>query len=207
MTIGLAAPFARPARAAVTLAAVGLGAIAVTFAVGLSSSLNMVADGLSHAQSEPVQVYPGRDRAARQHSARASSRSRSVGAASGPSRRRCGRSRARCATPRRPTSRVSVAGLSGQVRLTAFRGDAGWTGYDMISGHWYSGPGQVDVPTNFLTVTGKAVGDTVTFSDGGAQVTARIVGEVFDTDNRGLAMLTDWRTLAAAEPRPHRRRV
>jgi hypothetical protein len=56
VTIGLAAPFARPARAAVTLAAVGLGAIAVTFAVGLSSSLNMVADGLSHATTEPVQV-------------------------------------------------------------------------------------------------------------------------------------------------------
>src|SRR6202035_4204321 len=56
VTIGLAAPFARPARAAVTLAAVGLGALAVTFAVGLGSSLNMVADGLSHANSEPVQV-------------------------------------------------------------------------------------------------------------------------------------------------------
>jgi putative ABC transport system permease protein len=83
--------------------------------------------------------------------------------------------------------------------MTAFRGNASWAGYDMISGHWYSGPGQVDVPTNFLTVTGKAIGDTVTFSAGGAQVTARIVGEVFDTDNRGLVMLTGWRTLAAAD--------
>jgi putative ABC transport system permease protein len=69
----------------------------------------------------------------------------------------------------------------------------------MISGHWYRGPGQVDVPTMFLTATGKTVGDTVTFSVSGAQVTARIVGEVFDTDNRGLVMLTDWRTLAAAD--------
>jgi putative ABC transport system permease protein len=94
---------------------------------------------------------------------------------------------------------VSVAGLSGQVRVAAFRGNASWTGYDMISGHWYTGPGQVDVPTNFLTVTGKTVGDTVTFNVSGAQVTARIVGEVFDTDNRGLVMLTDWRTLAAAD--------
>jgi putative ABC transport system permease protein len=49
---------------------------------------------------------------------------------------------------------VSVAGLPGQVQLTAFRGDASWTGYDLISGHWYSGPWQVDVPTNFLTLTG-----------------------------------------------------
>ena len=83
--------------------------------------------------------------------------------------------------------------------MTAFRGDASWTGYDLISGHWYSGPGQVDVPTRFLTLTGKAVGDTVTFSVGGTPVTARIVGEVLDTDNHGLLMLTDWGTLAAAD--------
>ena len=60
--------------------------------------------------------------------------------------------------------------------MTAFRGNASWTGYDMISGHWYTGPGQVDVPTDFLTDTGKAVGDTVTITVGGQQVTARIVG-------------------------------
>jgi putative ABC transport system permease protein len=193
VTIGLAAPFARPARAAGTLAAVGLGAIAVTFAVGLSSSLNMVADGLSHAKTEPVQVTL-------------------VGSGGGgqqlsPSAQQAAVEAALRAQPgtlhyvAQADQAVSVAGLSGQVRMTAFRGNADWTGYDMISGHWYSGPGQVDVPTNFLTVTGKAVGDTVTFSVGGAQVTARIVGEVFDTDNQGLAMLTDWRTLAAANRR------
>src|SRR5258707_14995277 len=56
VTIGLAAPFARPARTAVTLAAILLGAITVTFAAGLGTSLSKVASGLSHARSEPVQV-------------------------------------------------------------------------------------------------------------------------------------------------------
>ena len=56
VTIGLAAPFARPARTAVTLAAVLLGATAVTFAAGLSTSLNKVVAGLSHAKAQPVQV-------------------------------------------------------------------------------------------------------------------------------------------------------
>ena len=42
---------------------------------------------------------------------------------------------------------ISVAGLSQQVEVTAFRGNASWTGYAMISGHWYTGPGQVDVAT------------------------------------------------------------
>jgi putative ABC transport system permease protein len=94
---------------------------------------------------------------------------------------------------------VSVAGVSRQVAVTAFRGDAGWTGYAMISGHWYSGPGQADVATGFLTATGKTVGDTVTISDGGAQVRVRIVGQVFDTQHSGLDMITDWSTLAAAD--------
>jgi putative ABC transport system permease protein len=96
--------------------------------------------------------------------------------------------------------RVSIAGLTGQVDVTAFRGNAQWTGYDMISGHWYTGPGQAVVPTNFLTVTGTAVGDTVTVESAGQKIPVRITGEVFDQDNRGLAMITDWRTLAAADP-------
>src|SRR5581483_823151 len=58
VTIGLAAPFARPARTAITLVAVLLGAAAVTFAVGLSTSLNRVVGGLSHAAQQPVQLYP-----------------------------------------------------------------------------------------------------------------------------------------------------
>ena len=56
VTIGLAAPFARPARTAVTLTAILLGAVTVTFATGLAASLNRVAYGLSHARSEPVSV-------------------------------------------------------------------------------------------------------------------------------------------------------
>jgi hypothetical protein len=40
---------------------------------------------------------------------------------------------------------INVPGLSGQLSLTGFGGDASWAGYAMISGHWYSGPGQVDV--------------------------------------------------------------
>jgi len=52
--------------------------------------------------------------------------------------------------------------------VTAFHGNGQWTGYDMISGGWYTGPGQAVVPTNFLTVTGTAVGDTVTVEFAGS---------------------------------------
>ena len=60
LTLGLAAPFARPGRTLVTLVAILLGGTAVTFAAGLATSLDRVATDLSHAQAEPVQVgLPG----------------------------------------------------------------------------------------------------------------------------------------------------
>ena len=93
-----------------------------------------------------------------------------------------------------------VAGLSGQHPLTAFSGNAGWTGYPMISGRWYSGPGQADVSTGFLTGTGKAIGDTVTIALGTRQIPVRIVGEVFDSQGRGISMVTSSQTLASAGP-------
>ncbi|MGH3408195.1 MAG: FtsX-like permease family protein, partial [Streptosporangiaceae bacterium] len=41
----------------------------------------------------------------------------------------------------------------------------------------------------------------VTISDAGGLIAVRIVGEIFDTSNQGLDLLTDWRTVATADPR------
>jgi putative ABC transport system permease protein len=98
------------------------------------------------------------------------------------------------------TRQIPVVGLSQAPSVTAFRGNATWTGYDLISGHWYTGPDQVLVATRFLTVTGHQIGDTVTLDVNGKQVPVKIVGQIFDTRNDGLTMLTDFRTLASAEP-------
>ncbi len=187
VTVGLAAPFARPARTAGTLVAILLGAAAVTFAVGLGTSLSMVVSGLSHDQTEPVQVSLGN------------------GGNISPAQQRVIQTALRA----EPGTQHFVAeaddtrtmpGLSRQVNVTAFAGNASWTGYDMVSGRWYTGPGQVDVATGFLNATGKAVGDTVTISLGGSQLPVRIVGEVFDSSNRGMDMVTSTRTVAAAGP-------
>jgi putative ABC transport system permease protein len=202
VTIGLAAPFARPARTAVTLAAILLGATTVTFAVGLTGSLNRVVNGLSHARAEPVQVYlpSGANGPVKHIGPGAAPAPRPV-----PAQERAIEAalRAQPATLRfvpEADERATIAGVTGQVDVSAFRGDARWTGYDMISGHWFAGPGQAIVPTNFLSITGTAIGDTVTINVAGHAIRVRIVGEVFDTSNRGLDMLTDWRTLAAADP-------
>jgi putative ABC transport system permease protein len=193
VTIGLAAPFARPARTAITLTAVLLGATAVTFAVGLGASLNRVADGINHNGAEPVQVFMSPS---------------GTGKAPTPAEAQRAIIAALRATPGtlryvEETGRpITVAGLSQQVQATAFRGDARWTGYPMISGHWYTGPGQAVVGTGFLTDTGNSVGDTVTIVSGHRLVPVKIVGQVFDTDNNGIALITDWRTLAQTEAGP-----
>jgi putative ABC transport system permease protein len=202
VTIGLAGPFARPARTAVTLTAILLGAVTVTFAAGLAASLSKVAYGLSRSASEPVQVSL----------ADGSGNVKHIGPATGPpppspAAQQRAIERALRAQPgtlhyaAEADLDLSVAGLPGQVPVTAFRGDASWTGYDLISGRWFTGPGQADVPSNLLTVTGKSIGDTITITFGGRQIPVRIVGEIFDTSNRGIEVLTDWLTLAAADHR------
>jgi putative ABC transport system permease protein len=189
VTIGLAAPFARPARTAMTLVAILLGATAVTFAVGLSTSLNRVIQGLGQDGAQQVQVYPA---------------SQNVFTID-PAGQRTIESALR-AQPgtlhyvAETDGTVTVAGLSEGVRLTAFQSGSSWTGYPMIAGHWFTGPGQVVVPTGFLNVTGKVVGDTVAMTFGGKQIPVRIVGEIFSTEHRGVSMITDWRTVASADP-------
>jgi len=200
----------------VTLAAILLGATAVTFAVGLSSSLYQVLTGLRHTAAAPVQVQlpssggfvrigPGRQigpggppagsgqppGAGQQPTAAAAQRTVTAALRAQPGTLRY---------VAQADQQVGVAGLSQQVAVTAFRGNASWIGYEMISGRWYTGPDQVDVPTAFLTATGKAVGDMVTITLGGKQIPVRIVGQVFDTENNGLDMITGWQTLASADP-------
>jgi putative ABC transport system permease protein len=174
----------------------------VTFAVGLSTSLARVAAALSHSTSEPVQVaLPG----GVVHVYK-SGKSAPPGRPQSPAAQQRAVEAALRAQPgtlhyvAEAVPEVSVSGMSQPVPVHAFRGNAAWTGYDLISGRWYSGPGEVDVPTYFLTVTGTAVGDIVTITAGGKQVLVRIAGEVFDTENRGLAMLTDWPTMTRALP-------
>jgi putative ABC transport system permease protein len=174
--LGLAAPFARPARALVTLAAIAFGATAVIFAVGLHSSLTDAREAQSLSATVPVQVWqndsgpgPGQGPTATQLAAAASVISAQPGTA---------HSNAEYG------AQVKVVGISGGINTQVYTGPSSWMGYALISGHWYDAPGEVDVNTTFLTDSGLAVGDTVTVYTGtvtaGARpVTMRIAGEIF----------------------------
>jgi putative ABC transport system permease protein len=187
VSIGLAAPFSRPARSAATLAAITFGLAAVVLAVGLDGSLARVngsaAEGAGQVQIDPAGRQP----------VFTASQQRAI---TGTLRAEPGTRRylAEADLVPFPGARrtVSVPGV-GLVPVTAYGGPAGWLGWPLVSGRWYHGPGEVDAASGFLSQSGLAVGDRVTLRLGGRAIPARIVGQVFDLAGTGL--LTSWRTL------------
>jgi putative ABC transport system permease protein len=185
VTIGLAEPFSRPARTLVTLAAILFGVVAVTFGVGLGTSLSRTATDLSLARTEPVHVAP-----------------RAGNLTAGQQQTIISALTSQPGTLHDVTEtddQIGVPGLSNPMSVTSYSGDASWTGWSIITGRWYSGDGEADVNTYFLTATGTAVGDTYTLASGGRQTTVRIVGEVFDTGNTADIFMSS-ATLAAVAP-------
>jgi len=188
VTLGLAAPFARPSRTLLTGAAIVFGAAAVTFGAGLAASVDrVVADKPGAAL--PVQVSASREGTlfwqAKQR--------REVVAA----------------LAREPGTRhylavsnvqVSLPGLAGSGSVTA-DGHPRWTGTRLISGRWYSGAAaEADVNTLFLTDTGTSVGSRYPLSLSGHRVTVRIVGQVFDPSRASLDLFVSPGTLARLDP-------
>jgi putative ABC transport system permease protein len=205
-TIGLAAPFSRPARTAVTAGAIMFGAVAVTFGVGLSATLNRVfvdqrlADTaplrIMPAPSGPVHVLPGKGKTV-------------IGTGGSPSASSAEQRVIAAALTANPDivhwvpetdAQVGVAGLSQQAQVTAFDANASWTGYPMIKGSWYSGSGSVDVNTTFLTDTGTSVGSTVTLTSGGRSETVRIAGQAFASDSSDPGVFMSGSDLARIDP-------
>jgi putative ABC transport system permease protein len=186
LTIGLAAPFARPARTVVTLAAIAFGAVAVTFGTGLGTSASRAAAEASLARSEPVQVSPPEGSlTAGQQRAITAALDRQPGTAHYVAE---------------TDDQLSGPGQPTPVTVTAYAGAPRWIGWTLITGRWYTGNGQADVNTAFLTDTGTAVGGTYTLTSGGRQTTVRIAGEVFDPHGNTADAFMSAATLAAAVP-------
>ncbi|MFD8382594.1 FtsX-like permease family protein [Streptomyces sp. NPDC059679] len=211
--LGLARPFARPARAAAMVAAVAFGATAVTFAVGLAASLNRVQDAREHDRADVTveanaavlgpeggpgaEGGPGQDNGPGPHRK----------GPGGPPRITADPAVITAAIKAQPGTRayyataateVTIAGLSGTTDLHTFAGDGTWSNYQKVSGRWFEKPGEAVVPTQFLAATGTRLGDTVALNHDGKTIRVRMVGEVFDPRNQGMNVLTDAATLAPA---------
>ncbi|MFD8973927.1 ABC transporter permease [Streptomyces sp. NPDC059593] len=194
VTLGLAAPFARPGRSATTAAAVTFGALAVTFAVGLGSTLVAAkADGDPNrggdvtvrtvAPPGPGEQMPGKpaDPAAVAAATAALPGTGSV--------------------YRTARMHIGVAGLKGGAPLVAYEGDTAGSRHTMVAGRWFGAPGEAVAPTRFLRATNLRVGESITLSDQGRTVRVRLVGEVFDLGGNGMVLRTAAASVASLGPR------
>ncbi|MER6996070.1 FtsX-like permease family protein [Streptomyces sp. NPDC000410] len=199
VTLGLASPLGRPARSATMAAAIAFGALAVTFAVGLGSTLVTVKTEGSPSRGGDVTVRtlaaPGEGPG---------------GAAPAAPREPADPAAVKSVIEARPETesfywiaetQVAVAGLKGGATLVAYEGDASGCRCTMVSGRWFTARGEAVAPTRFLRTAGVRVGETVAVSEQGRTVRLRIVGEIFDLGDQGMAIRTDTSSIAELKPR------
>jgi putative ABC transport system permease protein len=199
VTIGLAAPFSRPARSAVTFAALTFGLAGVVLAASLNASIHKI----NHSSVQGLGQVQAGHRGGRLYTLTPSQSSKILAAL-----------RAQPGTlhyvaeadlrngPRIPHAprlassvTVRVAGRPGlPFEVHAYDGDSSWLGWNIIAGRWYRGPHELDATPAFLAATGRTVGDSITLTVNGKPVTARIAGEVF-VPGGGAGLFTSWQAL------------
>jgi putative ABC transport system permease protein len=204
MSLGLAQPFARPARATLVGAAVLFGAVSVTFSLGLETGFSRFQDERSAGFNDAsVIVVPGQSDS--------SGDPQRPDEFHGPNDPR---------TPHLDPAKVSAAlasvpgteaafgwGDSGATIIGAPTGDRSevdtvsgnfsWTGLELISGRWYSGPGEAVVSDELASAMGTHVGDTLTVVQSGKPLALKVVGIDFDTHDGGRSVLVDSATFSA----------
>ncbi|WP_370363807.1 FtsX-like permease family protein [Catenulispora sp. GP43] len=184
VSMGLGLPFARPARSALTFAAVLLGVTTVVFANGLARTLSdasaasdrvgAVAFDVGHAPAKQVNL----DAAAMEKAMRAVPGVDAVAGQAG--------------------DMVGVAGMTSAVNAQFFGGDSAKMGWTMVEGHWLDGPNQIVAPARFLNRHHLALGQTLTVELNGRTARAVIVGEgITGGDSMFYA---DWSTLQQLSP-------
>ncbi|TQS44649.1 ABC transporter permease [Cryptosporangium phraense] len=194
VSLGLARPFSAPVRAVAMIVAIAFGAAAVTLAAGLAASLDRVQVAADHSGSD-LTIDGHRDRiekpASRSGTTTPTVDAATVGAILD----------AQPGTAHYYGSTESdavVAGFSGNTSLVECTADPGWAGFALVSGRWFTRPGEVVVPTELLRATGTKLGDPITVTHGRVTTVLTIVGVVFDPGNNDGLLLT--RAGAGATP-------
>ncbi|MDQ7907114.1 ABC transporter permease [Phytohabitans sp. ZYX-F-186] len=182
VSLGLGLPFARPARSALTMAAVVLGVTSVTLAIGLGDSLNRYQRAEARSGAVQVEVFPAGGPRGGSPGDEALLRSVPgtryvLGSADVP---------------------VRQVGNNEQTMLRLYKGDTGPLGQQVLDGRWPSGPGEVAVAKRFLVQRGLSIGDTFTIEAGQGPVPVRIVGMVLYNETETI--VADWSTAALVAP-------
>jgi putative ABC transport system permease protein len=197
VSLGLGVAFARPARSALTLAAVVLGVTTVTLAIGVTMSVNAYQSVVRPSYPDRVELLAG-------------------GFGGGPV--------PVDGPAAHPTPTLSDAGdeallrsLPGAVHVAAvagrdvhvvggkqsaevefYRGDTTDLGPRVLTGQWPDRAGEVAAPSRFLNQRGLALGDTITLELGGRRAQVRIVG--LSLTNNADTIFADWATLTGLAP-------
>jgi putative ABC transport system permease protein len=224
VTYGLAIPFTHPVRTLAMLLAVAFGTVAATFAVGLTSSLNAIGTAqdpenraaVTVTTTKAIELAPpppppvGGEGGVLPGSGHSDPPPVENKAPSAPTRPEAADpAKVRSAITSQPgtesyygkaRTEVSVAGVSGSIQASLYEGDSRSGSYEMLSGHWISGGGQVVVPSHFRERTSTKLGDTVRVTYGKETASLRIVGESFDTSGSRLEIHADMADFESAEP-------
>ncbi|MER5321553.1 ABC transporter permease [Streptosporangium roseum] len=188
VSLGLAQPFTRPGRSAMTMGAIVLGVTTVTLSTGLTSTILAFNEAGSGGRTSEFFVRANRPGV-------------------GPTR-----------TLSDPQTEAMLRSLPGTLTVTAgvfvgvdltgqrqpldvqfLREDTPSLASRIVSGRWLEGPGEVVVPPAFLSQRGLKVGDRITLELKGEQARASIVGEAMEGGSRFI--WSSWETLDTLAPR------
>jgi putative ABC transport system permease protein len=187
VSLGLGLPFTRPARTAMTLAAMVLGVVTVTMCTGLTSTA--ISYGNVEGGHESFQVtvtagqpgQPGRAAALPSTAATQALLQSLPGAAHVSASMETG---------------VRLVGSAQAIFVNFVRGDINLNG-PVVKGHWINGPYQAVAPPGFLHKQDLTVGSHLTLDMGGKPATVTIVGESWAGSE---TMDADWQTLTTLAP-------
>jgi putative ABC transport system permease protein len=199
VSLGLAHPFARPARSTLTGATIAFGVATVTLAVGLALSLTDVQQNreldtagavVVRTAAPPVLGGKGIHVPAPGNQPVRTADPVAVGAA-------IAAQPGTAASYGLTETTLTVSGIAGSTNVRAYSGDSSWGKPQIVAGHWLDGPGEAVVTGRFLTAVAIHLGDTVTLTSDGRSTTVRVVGEDFSLSGDGMDLLTTASTLAA----------
>ncbi|GAA1244640.1 hypothetical protein GCM10009665_39370 [Kitasatospora nipponensis] len=196
MSLGLAQPFAKPARAALVGAAVLFGAVSVTFAMGLETAFTKYTDTDTTGLNAASMIVVPAGMPTGFHSS---------GGPANPHLDSTGVAAALASVPGTKaafgwgTSGATVIGTSpGDYTIVdTTTGDLSWSELGLLDGRFYQNPGEAVINDHLASATGMHVGDTVTVTQDDKRLPLRIVGIDFDASSTGV-VLTDSATFAAA---------
>jgi putative ABC transport system permease protein len=201
MSLGLAQPFAKPARAALVGAAVLFGAVSVTFATGLETAFTKYTDSdTSGFNAASMIVVP----------AGTPTGFHSPGGSANPHLDSTKVAAALASIPGTKaafgwgTSGATVIGgpTGDYTMVDTTTGDLSWTNLVLLHGRWYQNPGEAVINDHLASAAGLQVGDTVTVTQDNKRLPLRIVGVDFDASGNGVVM-TDSATFTAAGLTPY----